>query len=552
MKNKKIYVLIYILLITLILNTALNTAVYAKEKTYTVDELEEFIDGILSFNLKENKDNSVQEFIDGTLSKNSGTGEAEWYIIALKGYKNSYSYSNYISEINSYLSNGGSNLATDLLRIGLACSAANANREFINECIANYIGKSGIMSYIYGLLLMDSGNYESTDSERENIINTILDMRLSDGGWAVGGSYSDTDVTAMAIQALAPYCEEHDVKAAVDEAISLLGEKQQKDGDYPSWGTINCESTAQVIIALCAMKIDFQNDERFIKDGNTLIDGLLKYRLEDGSFSHTYGGSSNKIASVQAMCALTAAWRMYGGKSFLYDFENPDNITGQEESQNTAGKITQPPGNNEEDDKDGEDIKRGADFKIWIYLGIALILIISVAILLIRKKANLKNLLIALAAALLASVIVFFLNIQTKEEYYLVHIDDITPESETVFVSINCETVKGKKDFIPEDGIILEKTEYVLRDGDSAFDIILRAAKHNKIQIEYEGSAQNRNVYIEGINYIYEFDFGDLSGWVYMVNGETPNRGCSDYELSDGDIVEVVYTCSMGEDIISR
>ena len=104
---------------------------------------------------------------------------------------------------------------------------------------------------------------------------------------------------------------------------------------------------------------------------------------------------------------------------------------------------------------------------------------------------------------------------------------------------------------MPNDGVILEKTEYVLRNGDTVFDILQRAVRYNKIHMEYQGADKNSygSVYIQGINYLYEFSCGPLSGWMYMVNGEFPNYGCSMYELKDGDFIEWVYTCDLGHDI---
>ena len=56
-------------------------------------------------------------------------------------------------------------------------------------------------------------------------------------------------------------------------------------------------------------------------------------------------------------------------------------------------------------------------------------------------------------------------------------------------------------------------------------------------------------VYIEGIAYLYEFDYGDLSGWIYHINGAVPSVGCGKYILSDGDRVEWLYTLDLGEDV---
>ena len=151
--------------------------------------------------------------------------------------------------------------------------------------------------------------------------------------------------------------------------------------------------------------------------------------------------------------------------------------------------------------------------------------------------------------------------IQSVDDYYLTHIDDITEDSETVFLSIECDTILKNWEnldpalrfdkYVPSDGIILEKTEYVLRPKDTVYDILDRAVRYNKIQMEYQGANENSfgSVYIQGINYLYEFSCGPLSGWMYRVNGKFPNYGCSKYELKDGDVIEWVYTCDLGRDV---
>lgn len=152
-------------------------------------------------------------------------------------------------------------------------------------------------------------------------------------------------------------------------------------------------------------------------------------------------------------------------------------------------------------------------------------------------------------------------NIQSVDEYYLTHIDDITESSETVTISIKCDTILDNYDdlekalqseeFVPKDGVILETTKYVLREGDTVFDILDRAVRYNRIQMEYQGANSNSygSVYIQGINYLYEFSCGPLSGWMYMVNKTFPNNGCSKYELHDGDVIEWAYTCDLGHDV---
>lgn len=172
-----------------------------------------------------------------------------------------------------------------------------------------------------------------------------------------------------------------------------------------------------------------------------------------------------------------------------------------------------------------------------------------------------KDIIAIFAIVLIVAVVISGTEIQSVDEYYLTHIDDITPESETVTLSIRCDTVLDNygdldpalrsDEFVPPDGVILAPTEYVLRPGDTVFDILDRALRHNKIQMEYQGADENSygSVYIQGIHYLYEFSCGPLSGWMYRVDGEFPNYGCSKYELSDGQNIEWVYTCNLGRDV---
>lgn len=178
-----------------------------------------------------------------------------------------------------------------------------------------------------------------------------------------------------------------------------------------------------------------------------------------------------------------------------------------------------------------------------------------------RPRSRKKDILAALIIILLLAFVISGTKIQSVDEYYLTHIDDITPQSATVTLSIECKTVLENLsvldpalkagDFVPEDGVILPCTRYVLRPGDTVYDILSRAVRYNKIQMEYQGADKNSfsSVYIKGINYLYEFSCGPLSGWMYRVDGEFPNYGCSKYELKDGQVIEWVYTCDLGRDV---
>lgn len=108
---------------------------------------------------------------------------------------------------------------------------------------------------------------------------------------------------------------------------------------------------------------------------------------------------------------------------------------------------------------------------------------------------------------------------------------------------------ESKHGLVPEDGIIFPLTEVVVYEGESVFDVLLREMMNAKIHMEYVNTPIYNSAYIEGINNLYEFDAGELSGWMYKVNGWFPNYGCSRYQLQPGDIVEWVYTCDLGRDV---
>lgn len=191
----------------------------------------------------------------------------------------------------------------------------------------------GANEIIYALIAFDSGSYEIPEPKadytgkkttRERLIKAILDNQKEDGGWCLAGTKSDTDVTAMAVQALAPYCKkDKKVEDAVMRGLNRLSELQQGDGGYKSIGKENCESNAQVLTALATMNISV-DDNRFVKNGNTVIDGLMKY-YKGGGFSHFVSSDVNQIATEQALYALTAYYRSISGMNSL--FEMCDGIT---------------------------------------------------------------------------------------------------------------------------------------------------------------------------------------------------------------------------------
>ena len=127
----------------------------------------------------------------------------------------------------------------------------------------------------------------------------------------------------------------------------------------------------------------------------------------------------------------------------------------------------------------------------------------------------------------------------------------------TITLSVRCDTIldnmklldKEKEELVPEDGVIFPATEVTFYEGESVFNVLQREMKKAKIHMEFENTPMYNSAYIEGINNLYEFDVGELSGWMYKVNGWFPNYGASRYQLKQGDVVEWVYTCDLGRDV---
>ncbi|MFR6394081.1 MAG: prenyltransferase/squalene oxidase repeat-containing protein [Oscillospiraceae bacterium] len=186
----------------------------------------------------------------------------------------------------------------------------------------SYIKTQGINGPIFTLIALDSHNYPTSgDVTREKLIETILGAALEDGGWTLSGTKADPDMTAMAIQALAPYYKTNEtVKAAVDKALEALSALQRNDGGFGSWGTVNSESCAQVIVALTALGIDPTADSRFVKNGLTVLDALAGFYVTGGGFYHTKGESKvNGMATEQGYYALAAYYRFANAQTRLYD-----------------------------------------------------------------------------------------------------------------------------------------------------------------------------------------------------------------------------------------
>lgn len=190
----------------------------------------------------------------------------------------------------------------------------------------NKVKRQGINGPIWALIALDSNNYEiptnenlSNQTTREKLIEYIISKELSNGGWALTGNTPDPDITAMAITSLSKYYNsKEEVKKSVDRGITALTKMQNSSGEFSSFGTVNSESTSQVIVALCSLGINPDTDKRFIKNGKSLVDILLSYYVSNG-FSHTKGSNYNQMATEQCFYGLVAYYRLCNNKNFLYN-----------------------------------------------------------------------------------------------------------------------------------------------------------------------------------------------------------------------------------------
>lgn len=126
----------------------------------------------------------------------------------------------------------------------------------------------------------------------------------------------------------------------------------------------------------------------------------------------------------------------------------------------------------------------------------------------------------------------------------------INPVSCTI--EIRCDSIldnedmlsnPGLKKYIPKDGVILPSTEVIVEKGQSVYDVLTFITEEKDIQMESQLSAGFGTQYVQGINHIYEKNVGKYSGWLYSVNGQMPNYGCSDYIVRKNDTILWEYTC---------
>ena len=197
----------------------------------------------------------------------------------------------------------------------------------------------------FTLSAYNQGNYE-TDSYETEIINALLNNQKQDGSWDEWGTI---DTTANVIAGLSFYKDNNQkVSKAIESAINYLSTQQNADGTYSdAYSGPNSNSTAMVVIGVCAAGVDLVNDTRFIKNENNLIDGLLSFLVEDkNGFGYTDNTSINSLSTEQGFRALIAlAQTISTGAAYnVYDFSKNELTPARTVGNNSSSAPSEPSG----------------------------------------------------------------------------------------------------------------------------------------------------------------------------------------------------------------
>ncbi len=373
MKRKLFSFVIAIVLITTCVVTVFSPCLSVAGQALTVPTISEIrgvADGIIKW-----KKNDVGSQPDGFLINDeflslAGTTPGDWYPVGLGRLGVKDNSDGYMAVINDEIDKRYATAekldkakATEWHRISLAIlscggnprkAGLNGDIDLIADGTYNradenggILGKQGINGFIWGLIALDSMFYAVPSDAvytRDDIILNILSREIKGGGWALTGDEPDPDITAMAIQSLAPYynsekeysCKNGDtvslkkVRDTVKRALDKLSSVQQTDGGFISWGMPNSESAVQVLTALCSLGKNPFKTQEFIKNGKTVYDGIIKYRNSDGGFLHSFvydeenpsssPDASNTMAGEQALYGMAALIRFLNAERRLYDF----------------------------------------------------------------------------------------------------------------------------------------------------------------------------------------------------------------------------------------
>ena len=283
-----------------------------------------------------------------------------WNVIGLKrsGLYVPESYTNlFYSNVISYCESKNWELTrakySDYSKLILALTSIGVDaRDVMGHNLLAYlsdyknVSRQGNNGPIWALIALKSNPAytipKDSSAEQQNseelLVQKIVGMQCSDGGWTLMGDTGDSDMTGMAMQALASYYNKEgyeNVTTAIDKGLAWISKNQlSSSGGFGTMGTETSESVAQIITALCGVGIDCGQDSRFIKNGKWPMTGLFQYYMSEGGFMHVAAGAGNNgggaggeidgMATEQGLYATVAYRRLLDGDTFLYDMSDVD------------------------------------------------------------------------------------------------------------------------------------------------------------------------------------------------------------------------------------
>ena len=330
--------------------------------------------GIVAYKKAQNGVPADGNLLSGELLRAAGTTAGDWYPFGMAALGLTDGYGDYLASLRDnvrerYGTNErlSASKATEWHRVilaAMACGAdptrfVTANGETVDLVsdgvfLRERLDRQGINGYIWALIVLNAYPFaapENAVNTKESILGALLSLQKADGGWTMAGNTYDTDITAMTLIALSPfYTNDPAARAAADRALTLLSGTQLPDGGFAETGISNCESCAVVLTTLCCMGIDPCADARFIKNGNTVYGALLRYRLENGAFTHAFTADAddptavpnepNDMACQQALYALAAYRSFLTGGGSIFDFSGKTlSAEGFDAEPETAGAL---------------------------------------------------------------------------------------------------------------------------------------------------------------------------------------------------------------------
>lgn len=277
----------------------------------------------------------------------AGSSVSDWTALAMARAEVADDYAGYLTRLQAYVErqyaeNGCLHevKATEYHRIALTAAALGGDPtsfgtkpdgtpiDLVAEGTYNWqgendLGAQGLNGWIFALLAVDAVNADipaGARYSRQDMLDAIVSAQLPEGGFSLGGGEMDVDITAMALQALAPYQAE--LPEVIDAALNALSSAQLPTGGFESWGAQSSESCAQVLLALCELNIDPETDARFQKASGNVVTALLSFCTADGGIAHQQGGQADAMAGEQAMQALMALHLRQQGLGRFFDLTN--------------------------------------------------------------------------------------------------------------------------------------------------------------------------------------------------------------------------------------